>query len=439
MSKQIQIFRPLLARAVFFGFATSITMWVFAYLLHALQVYNTPIVVFFALFLTQYQGARVAGRDAGPNKRWRVGLAAGLVTGLINLLALGSLLADQQGDAKDALSPVLTAIGYLAFSGILGAVAGLIPLSSRWKVARTPDDRNWVGRFAILATAAAFVLLIVGGIVTSTQSGLAVPDWPSSFGANMFFFPLSKMTGGVFIEHAHRLLAVLVGLTTATLLVWTLLTRIRVTTKLVAIAAAALVIVQAVLGGIRVTDTSTALAMIHGVIGHIYVATLALLAAMLSTLWRSDLAARPTPVAGVQRTLNALALSALMIQIILGAAVRHFDLQMHALMTHMTWSVVALILLLVVGLRAQKRLGPDEPLLRKLGAATKHSALLQMTLGVAVLVVAMIHHNDEKVSAVYVAFRTPHQAVGNILLIAMTLLTAWTLRLTRSAPHESQK
>ena len=57
------------------------------------------------------------------------------------------------------------------------------------------------------------MLISSGGLVTGFRAGMAVPDWPNTFGHNMFLFPFTKMTGGVFYEHAHRLLGSLVGLT----------------------------------------------------------------------------------------------------------------------------------------------------------------------------------------------------------------------------------
>ena len=77
----------------------------------------------------------------------------------------------------------------------------------------------WLHRFARLAVGATFVLIVIGGIVTSTESGLAVPDWPTTFGYNMFLYPLSEMVGGVLYEHSHRLLGSLVGLLTVGLFI----------------------------------------------------------------------------------------------------------------------------------------------------------------------------------------------------------------------------
>ncbi len=77
-----------------------------------------------------------------------------------------------------------------------------------------------VHRFAVLTAIATFALLGLGGLVTSHGVGMAVPDWPNTYGYNMFFFPFSQWVGGIFYEHSHRLLASGVGLLTAILALW---------------------------------------------------------------------------------------------------------------------------------------------------------------------------------------------------------------------------
>ena len=69
----------------------------------------------------------------------------------------------------------------------------------------------WLHRFTIILASSTLLLLVVGGLVTSTESGLAVPDWPNTYGYFMFSFPLSQMVGGIFYEHGHRLIASMVG------------------------------------------------------------------------------------------------------------------------------------------------------------------------------------------------------------------------------------
>ena len=79
----------------------------------------------------------------------------------------------------------------------------------------------WLKRFTFLTAAVTFALIWMGGLVTSHNAGLAVPDWPNTYGYNMFFFPISRWVGNIYYEHTHRLMAVLVSSLTMTLLVWT--------------------------------------------------------------------------------------------------------------------------------------------------------------------------------------------------------------------------
>lgn len=80
--------------------------------------------------------------------------------------------------------------------------------------------RPWLHRFAVLTALATFALLGLGGLVTSHGVGMAVPDWPNTYGYNMFFFPFSRWVGGIFYEHSHRLLASGVGFLTSILALW---------------------------------------------------------------------------------------------------------------------------------------------------------------------------------------------------------------------------
>jgi heme a synthase len=74
--------------------------------------------------------------------------------------------------------------------------------------------------FAVLTAIATFLLLGLGGLVTSHEAGMSVPDWPTSYGYNMFALPIKFWTGGAFFEHTHRLLASVVGLMTTILALW---------------------------------------------------------------------------------------------------------------------------------------------------------------------------------------------------------------------------
>ena len=79
----------------------------------------------------------------------------------------------------------------------------------------------WLHRYVKLVAASTVLLIAAGGMVTSTDSGLSVPDWPNTYGQFMFSFPLEKMVGGIFYEHGHRMIASTVGFLTIILAAWT--------------------------------------------------------------------------------------------------------------------------------------------------------------------------------------------------------------------------
>src|SRR5215469_8602332 len=79
---------------------------------------------------------------------------------------------------------------------------------------------SWLHRFALLTAFATLLLIAIGGLVTSHGVGMSVPDWPTSYGYNMFLFPISKWVGGIFYEHTHRLMATIVGVLVVALTRW---------------------------------------------------------------------------------------------------------------------------------------------------------------------------------------------------------------------------
>ena len=172
-------------------------------------------------------------------------------------------------------------------------------------------------RLASTTVVATFVLILFGGLVTNTGAALAVPDWPTTFGYNMFLYPWSQMVGGIFYEHSHRLLGSVVGLLTLALAaaLWREGGRLRVL-GLVMVAG---VITQGVLGGLRVMLLKETLAIVHGCLAQAFFA-LAVAVALLTS------ASHRLPVQGFDPTLRALALAAatvVYVQIVLGALITH--------------------------------------------------------------------------------------------------------------------
>ncbi|MBV8488766.1 MAG: COX15/CtaA family protein, partial [Planctomycetaceae bacterium] len=141
---------------------------------------------------------------------------------------------------------------------------------------------HWMAVFATLFT---FPLLFVGGSVTTYRVGLAVPDWPTTFGINMFLYDFWNAPFGVRIEHTHRLYGAAVGLATIGLCSWFLVFEPRRWMKWLGALALLAVIAQGVLGGTRVTQVSTLLAAVHGCTAMTYFGLMVALCVLTGRAW----------------------------------------------------------------------------------------------------------------------------------------------------------
>ncbi|MGH7318864.1 MAG: COX15/CtaA family protein, partial [Candidatus Rokuibacteriota bacterium] len=188
----------------------------------------------------------------------------------------------------------------------------------------TGDRPSGVGhRLALVTAGVTGVLIVAGGLVTNTGAALAVPDWPTTFGHNMFLFPWSGMVGGVLYEHSHRLLGALVGLLTLALAAVLWVTERRRWLGALGVAAVALVGVQGLLGGLRVLARSSELAIIHGCLAQAFFALAIALCVFTSTAWRSG--AAPIPVRGMGHLpwLSVAGVGVVYLQIVFGALATH--------------------------------------------------------------------------------------------------------------------
>ena len=159
--------------------------------------------------------------------------------------------------------------------------------------ANTVSKSNpWLYWFAVLTALATLALIGIGGLVTSHEAGMSVPDWPTTYGYNMFLFPINKWLGGIFYEHSHRLLASLVGLMTTILAIWLWLKDSRPWMHWLGVAAFLLVVAQGVLGGLRVTMHMDSLGIYHATIAQLFfVLTCAI--ALFTSRWWMKLERRP--------------------------------------------------------------------------------------------------------------------------------------------------
>jgi cytochrome c oxidase assembly protein subunit 15 len=287
---------------------------------------------------------------------------------------------------------------------------------------------------------ATFFLIIIGGIVTSRDAGLAVPDYPTTFQMNMFLFPRSRMVGAVYFEHAHRLFASMVGLTTVLMAIYLIATDRRGWLRGLAIGAVLFVIAQGLLGGYgRVLlaragiDTAAAkwMAVIHGVLAQIFLGYMVLVAGVTSATW-----SRMKPEAGGGRGpvgLGSVFLGVLLVQLLLGALVRHLGEQV---LLHMAWAMVVVAVGCFCGVRARAWPGDFAPL-RQSGTALMHLLLVQFLLGFTAFALtggeSRPTPGPETVGEVPIppleAFvTTVHQAVGALILAVGVLYVVWSMR-----------
>jgi cytochrome c oxidase assembly protein subunit 15 len=176
-------------------------------------------------------------------------------------------------------------------------------------------------RFALLVVACTVLLLLAGSLVTSTGSGLAVPDWPTTYGWNMFTFPPSMWVGGIYYEHGHRLVASGVGFLTTVLAVWLWRADRRRWMKRLGAVALAAVVAQGLLGGLTVLLLLPApVSIAHAALAEIFFCLTVAIALFTSTSWQQGRGAVHDPVL---RRLATGTTALVYGQILIGAAMRH--------------------------------------------------------------------------------------------------------------------
>jgi heme A synthase len=459
------------------GFASAVAMWVVWLATHLPEILSrgggtapAPVVgplVLGALFVSILLGARHLGRHLGREVGRelgrpaldrlavpRLGLVAGLVAGVVTLLLLGSKVVEQPASTAEMSTkandlrpdaPVVV-LGFLAACAVFGLVAAL--LGARTARARAPHSAaHWLGVFATVTAVAIVPLLILGGAVTSTESGMAVPDAVTSYGALSFLFPISLMAEPrIFLEHSHRLFGTLVGVTAIALAVATIaqhrarwlprtlaalafvvlvagalgahhagkvpalpalltvglvgvgclgftfaaLSRDRMNAA--AVGVLALISIQGIYGIIRVDENLAWMAMFHGVFAQLVFAAAVALAARLSGLFRAPgVIDEPTRTAAAGSTgLTHVLLGMLLLQLVFGAMSRHLN-SMHAVISHVVLGMVLFGTVLAAGFSLRRASADHRTgrVLRTLGMLLLVVVSVQFLLGFAALVLVL--------------------------------------------------
>ena len=363
---------------------------------------------------------------------------------------------------------------------------------------------HWLHRVAVLTAVMTFILICMGGLVTSTDSGLAVPDWPTTFGYNMFLYPLSKTVSGflfsidpnlqsdlengnlsknlqsalenneisisesaiistevegerwrltdseneriytliksearldvyvhgVLYEHTHRLIGSIVGVLTILLLVAIWAKDDRGWLKLLGVIALVAVIVQGVMGGLRVTHLSRALAIVHACFAQVFFGMTVSFVLFTSRGWLQMW--QRIEDAGVSRLrrLSGITLALIYIQFIFGAILRHTGARLDA---HLLFAALVTIHVFLLSGRVLRDYLAYFRLVRPVLVLSGLLAV-QLVLGGAAYVAEFTAVGKVVSSSMSVIITTAHVAIGALMLVMSVVVTVIVYRLTSLRP-----
>lgn len=415
-------------------------MWMFSYmtLLFGGQASGEVLFVLAGLSLVLAGMINTTNGGNGIQAMW-----IGAISAFFNLLLLGSLVGG--GGGEEVLSK-----GALWFGILLVGSIGLTFLGSSIARALKPCQKefDWQYEFFVSVSLLVFLMLVTGGLVTGLEAGLAVPDWPNSYGHNMLLYPLTEMISsendGIFFEHAHRLTGMFVGIASLVMLVcawrWSSNKVVRATATVVFF----MVCLQGLLGGLRVTGYLTLsqdrellnpnvwIGVVHGVVGQLIFAGFVWIAAMMSPAWKDDSTANKTNRGDVR--LGWVLVCSMVLQLILGAVYRHMlgDETLAPKATHILYThiFIAFVVLIVVVIFALRLLAYDHRVLKTYGKLLMTLVGVQLLLGGGALIAIIINKGVE-IPTYEVVLTTLHQANGALLLGASIASLAWTKRACR--------
>ncbi len=308
--------------------------------------------------------------------------------------------------------------------------------------------RPWPHRVAVALVCVVFPLIWIGGLVTTTDSGMAVPDWPGTYGYNLFLYPISEWFFGpwdLFVEHGHRLLGSLAGFLAIVLVGVTWIQDRRRSMRWAAVGLLLLVIAQGVLGGVRVLQDARLIAQIHGCVGPLFFAASVAFAVASSQWWQT--ARRSDAARGVARW-SAFWLLVAYLQLGLGTFLRHIpEMASPRQFNLFVMAHISVAILLVVGTWLHW-LFTRRDSVRGLGIRTSANVLaililVQFTLGLATWVVKYgypVWFEDSTWAATFVIpektraqtyIVNGHVAVGSLIVAFWTVQAMRAWRITR--------
>jgi len=407
-------------------------MWIFAYmaLLFSGQTGGEILFVLSALCLPYF--ARLAETK-------REGALVGCISALINLLLIGSIVGGKAPSEMATLG-AFWSLGLFVVSIVLGVIGA----SLHGIIDRCEKQLDWQYAFFVIASVLVFLMLVTGGLVTGMEAGLAVPDWPNSYGHNMLLYPLTEMVSpeneGVFFEHAHRLTGMFVGLTSLIMIVCAFRWKTAKAVRTLAVIVFILVCLQGLLGGLRVTGHLTLsqdravlspnlwIGVTHGVVGQLIFAGFVWISVMVSPRGNDGEFASNKK----DKLWAGLLVAAMVLQLVLGALYRHMisDPELapkatHVLYTHIAVAILVLVLAGIVGLRL---VGRANTTLKKCGMSVLILVGVQLLLGGGALIAILLRDGSD-IPLIEVLVTTAHQANGALLLGTSFATYSWVKRM----------
>jgi cytochrome c oxidase assembly protein subunit 15 len=287
-----------------------------------------------------------------------------------------------------------------------------------------PSYNPSLHRYALALAICTLFLVVAGASVTSNQAGLSVPDWPLSYGQVM-----PQMTGGVFFEHGHRMVATFVGMLTIGLAFWLSRRDQRAWMRKLGWAALGAVIVQGGLGGLTVLLLlPPAVSVSHACLAQLFFSTTVAIAVFTSKSWFEEREmvndyGRPS-----LRSLALLAPAMVLAQIALGASFRHGAIGM---IPHIVGSMVVALTILIIGAFVLHQF-PEHPTLRPAAIWMLGITLFQIALGIEAYW-ARINAVEKPLAMVLAT--VAHVATGALTMASTVVLAIQVRRHVRSAEH----
>jgi cytochrome c oxidase assembly protein subunit 15 len=272
---------------------------------------------------------------------------------------------------------------------------------------------------AMLVAFETLVLLVAGALVTSNEAGDSVPDWPLSFGR--WLIHSDYFVSNVRYEYSHRFIAGVVGVSTFILAVWAWFTERRRWVRNLALLAFAGVVIQALIGGVRVLFPAYKpyIAIPHALIAQSFFGTIIAIAVFASRGWWTPREVRRDTGAPQVRRLAVLTVAAILVQLVLGAGFRH---QAFGIIPHIVGAVVVATLVVWTSVTVLRRHGQEEFLSRP--AITLIVLLVvQVGLGILAYLARLASLDDPQPLEPMISLTVAHLAVGALTLATMIVLT----------------